>query len=62
MPTGAVLASEKYPALEVLRTSKTIPFGEGSSKGWAFTVVVRSEAMLDIGASTTSIYRCAGLG
>ena len=30
MPTGAVLASKEYPVLEVLRTSKTIPFGEGS--------------------------------
>ena len=41
MPTGAVLACKKYPALEVLRTSKTIPFGEGSSTSYAFTVVVR---------------------
>jgi|GEM_PF-1848344 hypothetical protein len=41
MPTGSVLASKKYPALEVLRTSKTIPFGKGSSTSYAFTVVVR---------------------
>lgn len=41
MPTGAVLANKKYPALEVLRTSKNIPLGEGSSTSYAFTVVVR---------------------
>jgi hypothetical protein len=39
--TGSVLASKKYPGLEVLRTSKTIPFGEGSNTSYAFMVVVR---------------------